>query len=413
MTKTMPLEKRASLWEVSDIEKLAGTEEGVYLEFKKASEFVESNNFSRDKLTNELAETVSAFLNSDGGVILIGVQTDRKKDKKIELLKPLETWSSDQTFENINISLTVSQIRDLIYGNIVPKPTGIEVKDIVIPVGKTKTTVFIVTVAVSPLGAHQSVKTFRYYRRTSDGDEPMLDFEISAVNSRRAGPLLHLSCKVLNAASTNFEDEWEKSSVNMEKAGSAKEIFYKVNLIIATSNYGRGTANIARFDIGIPDPWQVEIYSPDGTNVGAYWVSKNGLPYLVGNQVTVFWRRDKCLDIPHPHRNKGLSEQKVKWEQVIYHSGDPPAHPIWPVSGRRVIGVLGLTRQNNGDVPPFSWLPWRAFSDEMMETRGAILFKESANELYIFNYEMDEVCWWYQSEDSRKFEELKQIFQIH
>jgi len=272
-------EKRASSWEVPDIEKLAGTEEGVYLEFKKPSEFVQ-----RDLAIRELIETISAFLNSDGGVMLIGVQTERhKRDKKTELLKPLEAWSSAQTFEHLGISLTASQIRDVIYGNIAPKPTSVEVKDLDVHVGEVETTVFVVTVAPSPLGAHQSVKTQRYYRRTADGDEPMLDFEIRAVNSRRAGPLLHLACKISDIAGIPFEEEWKSSSVNMERVASEGKSFYRVSLVFATSNIGRGTANVARFDIGIPAPWQVEHYSPDGTNVGAYWESRGGLQYSIGS----------------------------------------------------------------------------------------------------------------------------------
>lgn len=94
MSESMYSEKRASSWEVSDIRELIGTEEGVYLEFKRPLEFVRNGIFSRDEVARELAETVSAFLNSDGGVILVGVQTDKhKKDKKTEFLKSLKTWS--------------------------------------------------------------------------------------------------------------------------------------------------------------------------------------------------------------------------------------------------------------------------------------------------------------------------------
>ncbi|GEM_PF-3502652 len=408
----MYFEKQATLWESSDIEKLAGTEEGVYLEFKKPSEFVPNGTFSREMIAKELTETVSAFLNSDGGVILFGVQTDRNKtDKKIELLKPFKAWSSDNTLEHLGISYTVSQIRDLIYGNIVPKPTGIDVKSISVPTANAVTTIFIITVERSALGAHQSAKTMRYYRRTGEGDVPMLDFEIRDVNSRRAGPLLYLACKVSDTAGIPFEEEWKKSVVDMERDSRGQNI-YRVNFVVAASNFGRGTASIARFDIGLPTPWQVENYSPDGTNVGAYWVPKSGLQYSVGNRIIVFWTPGKCPDIPLPYRGKKISEQMVAWQQVIYSVADPPAHPIWPNSGRRVIGVLRLQRQNNGNVTPFLWLPWRAFAGDMPETRGAVLLLERADKLYVFNYEMDDVSWWHHAEDEGKFEALKQKFGV-
>jgi hypothetical protein len=406
-------EKRANLWEVPDIEKLAGIEEGIYLEFKKPSEFFENEKFARDKFTRELAETVSAFLNSDGGVILVGVQTDKhSRDRKKEFLKSLDTWIPDHTFEHLGISLTASQIRDLIYGNIMPKPIGVEVKDLQVSTAKATTTVFIVTVAASPLGAHQSVKTRHYYRRTAEGDEPMFDFEIRDVNSRRAGPLLQLACKVSGRAGTLFEEEWTNSSEQMQKLSSKIGILDRVNLIFAVSNLGRGTADIARFDIGIPDPWVVERIYSDGTDAGAHWVEHSGLQYTLPSQVAVFWVPEKCNEIPLPYRNRKLSEQVVAWKQVVYSGSESPAHPIWPTSGRRVISRLGLERLNKGEMMPFSWLPWRAFAGNMLEARGAVLLKEADSRLYASNYEVDEVTWWHQGEDLQKFEELKQRFQV-
>jgi len=102
----------------------------------------------------------------------------------------------------------------------------------------------------------------------------------------------------------------------------------------------------------------------------------------------------------------------VAWQQVIYSGNETPGHPIWPTMERMVIGVIRLQSQDNGKVTPFSWLPWRAFADDMMETRGAVLLMENGNKLYVFNYEMDDVYWWHHAEDVQKFEELKQRFQI-
>ncbi len=412
MKERVSFEKQATSWELADIDELAGTEEGVRLEYKKPSEFMNEGRFSPDRLSAELSETVSAFLNSAGGVILLGVQTDKtNKDKRTEALKKVETWSSDQTFEHLRIVLTSSRIRELINSNIIPRPVGIEIKDLKIPVNGSFTKIFIIMVAQSPLGAHQSVKKYCYYRRAWDGDEPMLDYEISAINSRRSGPLLYLACNVSNAAGTPFEEEWKKSSLALERVDAGDKIHYRLNLVFAASNFGRGTANISCFDIGIPDPWHVEHYSPDGTNVQAYWGVRSGLQYTIGNRVTVFWTPSKCSDIPYLYRNKAISEQTVEWQQAIYSANDPPAHPIWPGSGPRVIGVLRLQRQNHGK-QPFLWLPWRAFSNDMLEIRGAVLLKEDAGTFYAVNYEMDDVWWCYPAEGEQKFQELKQRFGV-
>jgi hypothetical protein len=188
--------------------------------------------------------------------------------------------------------------------------------------------------------------------------------------------------------------------------------FYRFNLLFATLNLGRGTADIARFDIGIPDPWMVQRIYQDGTDAGAHWVEHSGLQFTLPSQVTVFWEPVKCNEIPHPYRSRKLSEQVVAWKQVVYSGSESPAHPIWPTSGRIVIGRLRLHRPNEGDIEAFSWLPWRAFSGNMLETRGAVLLREAGNKLYASNYDMDVVTWWHQAEDLQKFEELKQRFQV-
>ena len=42
----------------------------------------------------------------------------------------------------------------------------------------------------------------------------------------------------------------------------------------------------------------------------------------------------------------------------------------------------------------------------------AALLREHVDELYVYNYEMDEICWWHHAEEETRFEELKQRFKI-
>lgn len=405
--------KQVKSWDLSHIHDLVGVEEGLYLEFKKPSEFLKNGKFIRDEFISQITETVSAFINSDGGVILLGVQTDRNpQDKKAELLKPIDSWSEKQTFEYHEISLTTSQIQDLIYLNLLPKPSGIEVKEVNIPIENIVTSIYVITVPKSLSGAHQSAKTMRYYRRTADGDVPMLDYEIRDVNNRRSGPLLHLECAVFKGNSNIFEDDWKSSSAKMKLVNVGDTSIYRGNILFSVSNFGKGTSNIARFDIGIPITWNIYSYSSDSTDVGAYWNPISGLRYLYGNRVTVFWTPSKCLDIPLPKRNSGIKEQEITWQQVIYSGNEPPAHPIWSNAGRIIIGMIEIQKKLGSSIESWYWIPWRALSDEMPETRGAILLKEDAGYLYIYNYEMDTIDWWGIAEDENIFEDLKQKFNI-
>ena len=123
--------KPAHQWRLQDLQQFAHAEEGLYLEFKKPTEFLANGEFSRDKFASELAETASAFLNSEGGVLLIGVQTTQSAtDRRVEHLKPTDEWDIDGTWEKFGITVTASQISDLIYGNLTPPPIGIEVQPI-------------------------------------------------------------------------------------------------------------------------------------------------------------------------------------------------------------------------------------------------------------------------------------------
>jgi hypothetical protein len=82
-------ERPAPQWTIHNIEALSGSEEGAYLEFKKATEFLNNGQYVKSMLTDELAETVSAFLNAYGGTILLGVQTvPASEDRKKEYLNP-------------------------------------------------------------------------------------------------------------------------------------------------------------------------------------------------------------------------------------------------------------------------------------------------------------------------------------
>ena len=114
------LDKQASEWTTQALIDLAGESEGQYLEYKKASEFDRNGVFRRNTLKKELTETASAFLNADGGVVLLGVQTRGPQDA--EILEPLGAWSFDDTLGRRGIDFRGGQILDILSGNLMPRP---------------------------------------------------------------------------------------------------------------------------------------------------------------------------------------------------------------------------------------------------------------------------------------------------
>ena len=148
-------DKPASQWTVQDVEALENLEEGAYLEFKKATEFLTNGQFDRSKLIDELVETASAFLNADGGTILLEVQTyPSADDKRVEYLKPTVDWEWSGTLEEWSINQSASQVQEIINSNLSPRPFGIQVDRVEVDVSDECTGVTVVTVPASQMGAH-------------------------------------------------------------------------------------------------------------------------------------------------------------------------------------------------------------------------------------------------------------------
>lgn len=139
--------------------------------------------------------------------------------------------------------------------------------------------------------------------------------------------------------------------------------------------------------------------------------SKEDLSYLLGNRVTVFWNPERCSEVRLPYRNNKIAEQRIIWQQFTYTGIESPNHPIWPNSGLIIIGTLGL-QCPCGEDSIGRWLPWRALSADMLETRGAIYLNNDSKHLMVFNHQMDEVSWWGKLEKLQAFEWLKQSFGV-
>ncbi len=176
-----------------------------------------------------------------------------------------------------------------------------------------------------------------------------------------------------------------------------------VAVAFAASNLGRGTCSVAKFDIGIPDKCVVNYARSRGIEFGARWQPDDALKLTVGGIVSIFCSRQR----------KNPSEQRVEWQAVIYNGNEAPAYPIWPTAGRVVVGELELRVENSpGLTATFFWLPWRVLAEGMPEIRGVVRLVCQSGYMRVDNDEIDEVSWWGESEDERKFEELKQRFQI-
>ena len=382
MVTNKSLSKPASQWQFRELRELADAhpQESLYLEFKKPGEFLASGGtFSGDKLAKELAETASAFLNSDGGIILLGVQTT-PVGTRTEQLKPLNQWDDESTFETLAISLTPTQVLDRVNSNLAPPPFGIEAQAVDVPLANgKKTTIFVVSVPSSVTAAHQSTRSLRYYKRIHDADKPMLDYEIRDVNNRRTGPLLLLEVHLSDLAGRPIRrmPEENGSWVTAEER--------RFVLVLTTRNVGRATAPVARFDIGIPSGWEK-------VDPVTEWFKVTPFEQQMYGSVAVFMRSGISRTVPRGQRVEKVVKQETTWYGRRWPISDTEDHPLW--SSETIVPLGTVRLQMPSSIGEDVWMPWRVMAEGMPDTRGAAFFKRKYdNDLKVINFALNDVDW--------------------
>jgi len=136
-------------------------QESLHLDYK-ASKAID------DSKRNEMAKDVSAFSNSDGGLIIYGVKEEQhlpiEVDGGVDHKKYSREW-----------------LEQVLISNISPIIHGIEI--IQIPVSETRS-IFVIDVPKSNRGPHQERGTKKYYKRYNFKSSPMEDYEINDIRNR-------------------------------------------------------------------------------------------------------------------------------------------------------------------------------------------------------------------------------------
>jgi hypothetical protein len=176
---------------VAEIDRLIVDEvqESLYLDYKD-SRAVDSSKFG------ELAKDVSAFANSDGGVIIYGIQ---EKDHL-----PL---GKDGGVEHNKYSR--ERLEQVISSNISPRIDDIRIAQIPL---SAATSIYVIGVPKSFRAPHQSSDK-KYYKRYNFQSLPMEDYEINDIRSRKriAPPLvnvgIHLKRRVVYLTISNVGEQ--------------------------------------------------------------------------------------------------------------------------------------------------------------------------------------------------------------
>jgi len=229
-----------------------------------------------------LSKWVSAFLNAEGGLVILGVCEDdpSKKDNLQAKIFPTK-------IEFVDSQYTKERIEQIIFSNIhsSAKP------DIrIFPIRDSNNPLKAVFLVEIPCGVNPPYQAAdnRYYRRLNVTKYPLEHYEIADFFGRRRSPHLELSCMVTNPLKRRIPDQGEV------------QIRDTYHLRILISNTGSSSAKyvqvVASFKnieiIKVTDGPNHRIDSLRNDLPTLQWDKFNGVLYARMNAATVIWELD-------------------------------------------------------------------------------------------------------------------------
>ena len=142
-----------------DLEKMISgqVQESLHLDYKRSMAVSNKNR-------TEIAKDVSSFANSDGGIIVYGIEEEKHLPIRIDDGIDHDIHKPREWFENV------------IHGNMAPRLDGIVIAQISLSSDRSA---YAIEIPKSYRGPHQERGSRRYYRRYNFKAEPMEDYEIA------------------------------------------------------------------------------------------------------------------------------------------------------------------------------------------------------------------------------------------
>ena len=171
-------DKEANALNDSDIQNIVNKEthyEGQNLDFKGV--FDHLGQFQSNAI-KKVAIVISAFANSDGGLVIVGLE---EASKQIDG-RTVHYASSVTPIPLSN--LTKEQLRDRVKSMISPSPL-FQIVDKKFPsTGTNNSYIYLISVPKSDIRPHQLTEGYRYYGRRFDRNDPLLHWEIEGIRDR-------------------------------------------------------------------------------------------------------------------------------------------------------------------------------------------------------------------------------------
>jgi hypothetical protein len=165
--KMIPYRKFKNLKELRDF--IKQNDENDVLEYKVSYILYSDNDQRKDDKKRDLLETVSAFANTKGGLMIIGVDEKRKQlDQGVDLSE----WDE-------------KKLQNIIDGNLEPRLEGLKI-DVI---KKNKRFGYFLIYVPEGTTAYQNKRDKKYYGRFGDKDEALDDYWIRLLMNKFQKPL--------------------------------------------------------------------------------------------------------------------------------------------------------------------------------------------------------------------------------
>ena len=203
------------IWSESKILDLINNraEESIHLEFKDARAF-------SDRKKKDISQDVSAFANSDGGIIIYGIREEDHIAKELSFI-------NGRTY-------TKEWLEQVIQGNIQKRIEGVIIHPIRFN-GEIEKSIYVVEIPTSPLAPHISSDK-KYYRRFNFQSVAMEEYEIRNLYLRTGSSKLEIERFITELQDFENWKRWEKICIRIHVQIINKSIVpsdsYKIQCIL-------------------------------------------------------------------------------------------------------------------------------------------------------------------------------------